>query len=336
MDPKKPPHSSKRVPLGPPGVEVRHLRYFLAVFEELHFGRAAERLHMAQPPLSQATRKLEEQLGVQLLERTSRVVTPTEAGRVFAENARQVLASLDLAVAAAQRAGAVATLLRIGCVHDLPLGRLLRFLAALTEHDPTVQPGVTHLPSVEQVRRLRRGELDLGVFHDGREHADIETEPLFAGEPMVVLLASDHPLAAKQVLGPGDLRDELVVTFSRDADPPLHDRVLAAIDAAGYRFRGVYEAAGADARDLVPAAAQNMGVAFAPSSVMSVDERGAGVARRLLDPAPSMPETVVAWHAKPQRWPTAVLDNIRAVGRKLANSDIDAASIDIGRFGAFD
>lgn len=124
---------------------------------------------MAQPPLSQAIRRLEDSLGVQLFERTSRVVSPTEAGRFFAEKARRVLASLDLAVAAARRASALETDLRIGCVHDLPLERLLRFLAALKEHDSTVQPRVTHLPSVEQVRRLRRGELDLGVFHDARE-----------------------------------------------------------------------------------------------------------------------------------------------------------------------
>jgi DNA-binding transcriptional LysR family regulator len=333
MDPTDTPSpSSQRVPLGSQGIELRHLRYFLAVFDELHFGRAAETLHMAQPPLSQATRKLEENLGVQLLERTSRVVTPTEAGRVFAENARRVLASLDLAVAAAQRAGALETDLRIGCVHDLPLERLLRFLAALKEHDPAVEPRVTHLPSVEQVRRLRRGELDLGVFHGAVEHTDIEMEPLFAGEPMVALLPSGHPLAAKQVLGPSDLRDEVVVSFSRDANPPLHDRMLAAIDNAGYRFRGVYEAAGADARDLLPAVAQSMGVAFAPSSLPNAGEDGAGVARRLLDPAPSMPETVVAWHANPQRWPNAVLDNIRVVARKLANcSDIDQARIGIGR-----
>jgi DNA-binding transcriptional LysR family regulator len=328
-EPATPRSSSDRTALG---IEVRHLRYFLAVFEELHFGRAAEALHMAQPPLSQAIRKLEENLGVQLLERTSRVVSPTEAGRAFAEQARRVLASLDLAVVEARRAGAVQTDLRIGCVHDLPLGRLLRLLAALKEHDPTVQPQVIHLSSVEQIRRLRRGELDLGVFHHAQEHADIEMEPVFAGTPMVALLPAGHHLAAKQVLGHRELRDEVLVSLSRVDNPQLHDRILEAIESAGYHFRGVYEVGGADARDLLPAVAQNLGVAFAPS-LIELTEDGAGVVRPL-DPAPSMPETVVAWHANPRRWPQPVLDTVRAVARKLAESDgIAEATIDIGRSG---
>jgi DNA-binding transcriptional LysR family regulator len=89
----------------PPKVELRHLRYFLAVYEELHFGRAAERLFMAQPPLSQAIRKLEAELGVRLFDRTSRVVTPTPAGEALANGARNVLASLEAAITEARRAG---------------------------------------------------------------------------------------------------------------------------------------------------------------------------------------------------------------------------------------
>jgi DNA-binding transcriptional LysR family regulator len=325
--------SSPRSLRSPAGIEVRHLRYFLAVFEELHFGRAAESLHMAQPPLSQAIRKLENSLGLPLLERTSRVVSPTEAGRVFAEHARRVLASLDLAVVEARRAGALDTDLRIGCVHDLPLDRLLRFLAALREHDPTVQPQVIHLPSVEQLRRLRRGELDLGVFPHAREHPDIEAEPLFAGVPMVALLPSGHPLTAKKVLGHRELQDEVLVSLSRVDDPPLHDRILEAIESAGYRFRGVHKVGGADTRDLLPAVAQNMGIAFAPASLAELAADGVGVARPL-DPAPSMPQTVVAWRTNPRRWPQTVLDTVRGVARELAEHDgIDQATIDIGRSG---
>ena len=316
-----------------PGIEVRHLRYFLAVFEELHFGRAAESLHMAQPPLSQAIRKLEDNLGLPLLERTSRAVSPTEAGRVFAEHARRVLDGLDLAVVEARRAGALETELRIGCVHDLPLERLLRFLTALKEHDPTVQPQVIHLSSVEQLRRLRRGELDLGVFRHAQDHEDIETEPLFVGVPMVALLPSGHPLAAKKVLGHRELQDEVLVSLSRADDPSLHDRILEAIESAGYRFRGVHEVGGSDTRDLLPAVAQNVGIAFAPASRAGMDSDGVVMARPL-DPAPSMPQTVVAWRRNPRRWSQTVLDTARGVARELAAHDgIDQATIDIGRSG---
>src|SRR5919204_3737039 len=100
----------------PPQVEIRHLRYFLAVSEELHFRRAADRLHTAQPPLSQAIQKLEGALGVRLLDRTSRAVAPTEAGVVFAEEAREILAGLERAVSRARSAANGQTRPRIGCV----------------------------------------------------------------------------------------------------------------------------------------------------------------------------------------------------------------------------
>src|SRR3954454_21826940 len=113
-----------------PSIELRHLRYFLAVFEELHFGRAAERLHIAQPPLSQAIRRLETELGVRLLHRTSRIVIATEPGKVFAEEARKVLAAFDLSVSEARRAAGLPSVVRIGCSPFLPIESLQAFLAA--------------------------------------------------------------------------------------------------------------------------------------------------------------------------------------------------------------
>ena len=163
-------------------IELRLLRYFLAVMEELHFGRAAQRLHMSQPPVSQAVRKLEEQLGVDLLERTSRGVVPTEAGRAFAKEARRVLTGVDLAIAEARRAGGADSTLRIGSVLHFPLPPLYRFVRALEDVSLTADPQVMRLPSSEQVRRLRSGELELGTFALAEKHDGLETEPLFRGE----------------------------------------------------------------------------------------------------------------------------------------------------------
>ena len=206
----------------PPAIELRHCRYFLAVMEELHFGRAADRLRIAQPPLSQAIRKLECELGVQLLHRTTRIVTPTEAGRVFAQEVRTTLTSFDLAVAEARRAGGADTL-RIGCVPQVPIARLHGFLDALGEHTRSGQAEVIHLPSLEQVRHLQRGELDLGIFHHAGAPDGIATEPLFAGEPLAALLPTRHRLSGKPVLEPPDLETEVLATFPRDVNPTLYD-----------------------------------------------------------------------------------------------------------------
>jgi DNA-binding transcriptional LysR family regulator len=298
-------------------IELRHLRYFLAVFEELHFGRAAERLHIAQPPLSQAIRRLEEELGVQLLRRTSRVVTPTEAGRAFAEEARAVLSRFDLAVAEARRAGGAGSALRIGCVPDLPIERLLAFLAALEEQLPTSRQQVRHLTGQEQVRQLRSGELDVAVLHGAGALPGVESEPLFAGEPVAAFLGRGHHLAGRSTLRPSDLEIETLVVIPRTANPAFRDQWLVRIDEAGYRFRSVHEAGGPSARDLLLAVASGAGVAFGAFSLSEVSEVGTIVVRRALDPPVSMPDTVAAWPADAPRRLRADLEVVRVVARTI-------------------
>src|SRR5438105_586951 len=166
----------------PTAIELRHLRYFLAVAEELHFGRAAERLHIAQPPLSQAIRKLEDELGVKLLNRTSRVVTPTAAGLAFAEEARHVLESFEHAVSEARRAGGAGNVLRIGCLPFIPIRRLMLFLEAARRLLPGWQTEVVHLITPEQLRRLRAGDLDLAIFHYSGDQEGLELIRIFTGE----------------------------------------------------------------------------------------------------------------------------------------------------------
>jgi DNA-binding transcriptional LysR family regulator len=304
----------------PVGIELRHLRYFLAVIEELHFGRAAERLHIAQPPLSQAIRKLENELGVPLFHRTSRVVTPTEAGRALANEAAAVLASFDLAVAEARRAGGLTDVLRVGCLPHLPLRRLQAFLEALEASEAGARPQVTHLDSPELVRRLHNGELDVGIIHAAGEVAGLDLEPLFAGEPLGAFLPRTHPLTAKRALSPADLQGEVLVTYPREGDPALHDRVLEILEQAGFAFAGVREASSMNARDLMLAAADGLGVAIGPASLASVSAAGSLVCSRPLGPRASMPDTVVAWREDPPRHLGAVLANVRAVARELRNS----------------
>ena len=298
-------------------IEFRHLRYFLAVSDELHFGRAAQRLHISQPPLSQAIRKLEAELGVQLFERTSRVVKLTEAGSVFAEEARRVLADVELAVGAARRAGGTGYTLRIGCVPHLPIERVLAFLEALHERSPGDRPQVMHVTSGEQVTRLRSGELDVGIFNDAGEEEGLEEEPLFPGERLVAFLATSHPLTEHAVLGPADLEQEVLVVFPQTASLAPHDRWLALLERAGYRFAGVREAGGTHPRDLLLAVAGRLGVVLAPASLAGVSDAGALVARRELDPPVALANTVVAWRADPPERLRETLAVVRDIARAL-------------------
>jgi len=301
----------------PVAADLRQLRYFLAVSEELHFGRAAERLHIAQPPLSQAIKKLEQALGVTLFKRTSRVVKPTEAGVALAGRAREVIAAFDIAIAEARRAGGIPSTLRIGCTPGLPVERLLLFLTALRERDPHCEAEVSHLLALEQIPLLHRGELDFGIFYDAEEYVGLERRPLFRGEPLVAVLPTAHPLAALEVIRPDDLRDEVLVMFERSLNPALHDRLLAHFTEVGYRFRGMTRGGERSFREMSVAVAGGRGVGFSTASPREADEASTIVVRRRLDPAVTMPRTVLAWVSQPQRQPEAVLASLRGLAQDL-------------------
>lgn len=311
------------VPASPPGIELRHLRYFLAVYEELHFGRAAERLHIAQPPLSQAIRKLERELGVELFTRTSRKVQSTPAADVFAEEARRVLAGFEFAVTEVQRVGREAPLLRVGSVSYVPTRRLQKFLSALKERNGSMQTQVTHHLTLEQIERLRSGELDLAVFAHFENYEGIEWEPLFAGEPLVVFLAEDHRLASKRVITPNDLVGETLVTYPRKTNPAVFVRFIALMEDAGYRFK--VRETNADIRDVMLAVAEGLGVAMGPSHVKDMIEVPANVVWRRLDPAPEWPETIVGWRAQAPRQLQPRLAAIREVARELRSASPEMA-----------
>ena len=303
-------------------IELRHLRYFLAVYEELHFGRAAARVHMAQPPLSQAIRKLEDALGVKLFERTSRSVTSTAAGHSLAEGARRVFASFDLALASARTAGEAALTLRIGCVPELPIQRLLQFLATLQARARDATAQVTHLASAEQLRHLRAGGLDLAIFYDSDHDPDLETEPLFPGEPLMILLPPDHRLVDRPIVRSDDLSDEALVTYPRVVNPVLYDRVLALFDDRGYRFSTIRETKGSNPRDLILAIASGTGVALVPASVTELSEAGGIAVRRPIDPPLRMPDTVVGWPVNPPRLPPPLVETVRDLARGLRQSTV--------------
>jgi DNA-binding transcriptional LysR family regulator len=316
-----PPDSPAPIPFDTGRIELRLLRYFLAVVEELHFGRAAKRLHMTQPPLSRAIRKLEDQLGVDLLERSSGGVTPTKAGRAFAEEARGVLSMVDRAVAEARRAGGADAPVRLGSVLHLPVEPLLRLVRALDESDLVSNPEVRRLPAVEQVKRLRSGELDLATFPYAEDHDGLELEPLFPGEPIAAYVARDHPLATKKALGPDDLREGPIFVY-QSANPALWDLCRARFEEAGYRFGNLRDMAGSnDGRDAILAVADGSGVALLPASILETSQAGSIVARLPLDPPVSMPDTVLGWSASPPRQLGNILGRVRRVAHLVRQSE---------------
>jgi DNA-binding transcriptional LysR family regulator len=298
----------------PAAIELRHLRYFLAVVEQMHFGHAAEQLHISQPPVSRAIRQLEDELDVQLLERGQGGVTMTEAGKVFAEQARQIVARLELAIAEARRAGGVASTLRVGSLEMLPIERVQRFLKSLRVREPGLEIAITHLPSREQVKRLRERALDLGILTYAEDHHEIEMHRLFAGEAVEALVPRDHPLAGKRVLTPDDLRDEVLIGGRRAINPALYDRFMALLEEAGYSFRSVHSIDAINPRDMVLAVAAGDGVLLRPLSFRAVDEAGINVIRCALDPEPMMPETVIAWRSNPPNH----LGRILSIAREIA------------------
>jgi DNA-binding transcriptional LysR family regulator len=272
-------------------VELRHLRYFIAVAEELNFSRAAERLHMAQPPLSAAIRQLERELGVDLFTRTTREVTLTEAGQAFLEGARRTLADADRAAEDAKRAGAG------------ELGRLrlayswsTRFetLPALGRAFRASHPGVELLGqemwNARMISAFRSGSIDLALSLCPEIAAELELAAI-RKERLVALLPEGHPLAGEEAIPLSSLADEEFVLFPREIAPRLHDAFVAIFRRAEFepQLRNESFHTGWDLGVLVDIPA----VAIAPQTVASgLPEGIAAVA--LSEPTDSL-ETCLVW-----------------------------------------
>jgi len=211
-------------------VELRQLRYFVGVAEELHFGRAAERLYISTPTLSQQIKQLEREVGTSLLIRHSRGVELTPAGQVFLARARETIQAAGLALKDTRRAaGLDEPVLRLGLLNGIPgwLPAALEQLA--TERFPnstvTLEAGTT----TDQVRMLTAGEIDLGLVRTPLTLPPAITCEHLAAEELGVLLTATHPLAARPELTLDDLAGLELIWIPRDSAPEFHDDALRAI-----------------------------------------------------------------------------------------------------------
>jgi DNA-binding transcriptional LysR family regulator len=207
-------------------IELRHLRYFVAVSEELHFGRAAARLHMSQPPLSQQIRSLEAELGLTLFRRTNRRVELTSAGIAFLEGARRTLESANQTVRDARSADDGETEeLVLGFVDSAIYGYMPSVLRAFRKQHPSVRVTIRALASAEQVEKLERGEIQVGILRPLRVSSRLVIEEL-GREHLVVALPKGHRLASRKEIRIPDLREEQLVFFKREFAPAVYDRIM--------------------------------------------------------------------------------------------------------------
>lgn len=248
-------------------MELRHLRYFVAVAEELHFGRAADRLHIAQPPLSRQIRDLEREIGAPLFERVPRGVELTAAGRAFLPEARLTLAQAERAGRAAQRAARGETgRLRVGLVEAATYSGILPdVLGFFRLHLPNVGLSLFEMNSLQQGEAFRDDRIDVGILHNPPADADrwLHVEQVHS-DPMVVALSRAHRLARRTRVSLADLAGEPFILFPREVVPVLYDELISRCRAAGFSPRVVQEAIGwQTATGLVAA---DVGVAFVPQS----------------------------------------------------------------------
>lgn len=263
-------------------MELRHLRYFVVLAEELHFGRAARRLAISQPPLSVAIRQLEESVGAQLFERNSKAVRLTAAGEALLATSRALLRDAEDAVIQARAvAHGSAGKLRIGFVGSMLYRGLPQALQRFRTAHPAVHVTLTELNSGEQVAELMHGRLDVGFAHTRRVPAELQCR-LLVSEPFVACLPDGHRMAGKRKISLASLRDESFVLFSRDASPDYHARILSICADAGFWPEVKQEVRHWLA--VVSLVSQGMGVALVPEAMRHCALPGA-VFRPLEDPS---------------------------------------------------
>ncbi|MEU6972837.1 LysR family transcriptional regulator [Kitasatospora aureofaciens] len=277
-----------------PELPLPQLHAFVVLAEELHFGRAAARLGVAQPPLSQQIRRLEEKVGHPLFLRAPGGVALTPAGHELLPSARRALGELADGLAAARAVGSgEAGRLRIGFSASLALTVLPGLLRGYRERHPGVRLDVREMTGAPQLAALRDRRIDVGLL---REPPADATELCFRtvlSEPFVAVLPAHHPLAAQRAVRLGQLADEPFVLLPREEGPPLYDRITGLCAGAGFTPRiGQHAVEWQTVCALVGA---GLGVSLAPAGIRRIRLRG--VAFRPIDPGSARTHSALAWRA---------------------------------------
>ena len=248
------------------------LECFVAVAEELHFHRAAERCHISQPAISQQIRALEKELDVQLAHRTKRSVTLTAAGEVFLHEARKTLRQMDLAVSLARRTdrGEIGQM-TVGATSPALFVLFPEVAARFQQALPRVGLVVRELTTAEQEHALRIGDIDVGLVHPPLDDATLAAEEV-ARPDFQIALPAGHHLAARNTLTLEELADEPFVIFPRQIAPQLYDTLLALCRDAGFSLQIAMEAY--PAQSIIALVSAGVGLGFIASEVQRLNRPG--------------------------------------------------------------
>jgi DNA-binding transcriptional LysR family regulator len=272
-------------------MELRHLRYFVAVAEELHFGRAAQRLLVSQPPLSQQIHDLEHDVGTLLLLRTRRRVELTDAGRVFLKEVKDILSRVDAAVEITKHTGqGHSGRLTVAYTAYAALDVLPDALEAFCRRFPQVEVVPERMTSIDLARALRERRIDIGLSYPPFPKTSLEVEVILR-EQLVVVLPQDHPSAKYQEVPLKSLAGETFVFTNRFRDSGYMAQVALICRSAGFELRSVREAH--DDNAILPTIAAGLGVCLAPVCARKVQYTG--VVYRDLENCPGQIELAVVW-----------------------------------------
>jgi DNA-binding transcriptional LysR family regulator len=276
-------------------MELRHLHYFIAVAEELNFSRAAERLHIAQPPLSQQIRQLEAELGFELFHRTKRKVRLTAAGMVFFEEVQKILQQLEKAIQIGRQTsrGEVGQL-AIGFASSAAHNVLPEILQAFRTEFPNVTLQLRELTTDQQLQWLEQGRIDIGFVRPPVLGDNLKHEVIFE-EPLILALPETHSLCSQERVSLRSLCQTPFILFPRDLAPGLYDPIISLCLQAG--FSPILAQEATQMQTIVSLVAAEMGVAIVPASMQNLQR--SGVVYKLLQETTPMVAIALIWRHSP-------------------------------------
>jgi|SRR5215472_291925 len=275
-------------------MDTRRIRYFVVTAEELHFGRAARRLGISQPPLSQQIRALEDELGVTLLERNQRNVSLTAAGAVLLSEGRKILSSLDQARSLTMRAAqGLHGSLSVGFITPTEYSFLPALVRSYQQKFPGIALQLHELMTDTQIENLKSGTIDIGLVGGPFDHPDFECQEIMR-EPLIAAIPADHMLAkGSSPISIKRLESEALIMFPREIAPILFDQVIVFCRNAGFSPRLSHEIRQSQA--IVSLVSAGLGIGIVPASIRHLLRKGV-VYRRFMERTPSAAISI-AWQS---------------------------------------